>query len=139
MLRVGVGRRLVQAARGVKWSAMRAVSGSGVAGGGDGGDGGDGGHDVDVLLPPSEPLNCCGSGCVDCVWIEYFKELNEYQVEMAARAESAAAAKASDALDGSDRSTGAEADAVDAQQVASMSAFAQLEAQLAAKRGAGGG
>lgn len=28
--------------------------------------------------PPSDE-ECCGDGCVNCVWVEYFKKLMEYQ------------------------------------------------------------
>ena len=41
------------------------------------------------LQPPAEPLNCCGSGCSNCVWVDYFKELNEYNANVAAAAAAA--------------------------------------------------
>ena len=28
--------------------------------------------------PPSSPTNCCGVGCVDCVWITHWKQMNEF-------------------------------------------------------------
>ena len=28
--------------------------------------------------PPAEPDNCCGIGCVDCVWISYWERMNEF-------------------------------------------------------------
>ncbi|KAG9441773.1 hypothetical protein H6P81_017627 [Aristolochia fimbriata] len=33
-----------------------------------------------VELPPEKPLpgDCCGSGCVRCVWDVYYEELEEY-------------------------------------------------------------
>ncbi|GMI17658.1 hypothetical protein TrLO_g10534 [Triparma laevis f. longispina] len=41
--------------------------------------------DAVVLLDPSctpprpnEPTNCCGSECPDCVWICYWKDLEDY-------------------------------------------------------------
>ena len=30
--------------------------------------------------PPPLPDNCCGVGCVDCVWISYWERLNEFEV-----------------------------------------------------------
>ena len=27
---------------------------------------------------PSEPTNCCGSECPDCVWITYWKDVEEW-------------------------------------------------------------
>ncbi len=34
-----------------------------------------------VLYPPVEPRKseCCGTGCADCVWMTYWKELVEYE------------------------------------------------------------
>ncbi len=34
-----------------------------------------------VLYPPVEPREseCCGTGCADCVWTTYWKELVEYE------------------------------------------------------------
>ena len=31
--------------------------------------------------PPPEPDNCCGIGCVDCVWITYWERMNEFAEE----------------------------------------------------------
>ncbi len=40
------------------------------------------------LDPPIEPdpLECCGRGCVGCVWTVYFEELKEHQAALAAAA-----------------------------------------------------
>eukprot|EP00298_Acanthocystis_sp_HF-20_P023435 c3236_g1_i1.p1 GENE.c3236_g1_i1~~c3236_g1_i1.p1 ORF type:complete len:102 (+),score=24.20 c3236_g1_i1:30-335(+) len=31
--------------------------------------------------PPSEPApsECCGNGCDECVWVEYWKKMEEYE------------------------------------------------------------
>ena len=31
-----------------------------------------------VGKPPPEPDNCCGIGCVDCVWISYWERMNAF-------------------------------------------------------------
>ncbi|KAJ0232665.1 hypothetical protein HA466_0289010 [Hirschfeldia incana] len=42
----------------------------------------------DVSLPPPpekpEPGDCCGSGCVRCVWDMYYDELEEYNNKLSA-------------------------------------------------------
>lgn len=37
------------------------------------------------LLPPQEPSPeaCCGSGCEECVWTKYWRELRAYRAGMA--------------------------------------------------------
>uniref|UniRef100_A0A0E0M3R8 Oxidoreductase-like domain-containing protein n=1 Tax=Oryza punctata TaxID=4537 RepID=A0A0E0M3R8_ORYPU len=44
--------------------------------------------------PPEKPLpgDCCGSGCVRCVWDVYYDELDAYNKALAAHSSSAAAA-----------------------------------------------
>lgn len=41
-----------------------------------------------VPVPPEKPLpgDCCGSGCVRCVWDIYFDELDAYDKALAAHA-----------------------------------------------------
>lgn len=38
------------------------------------------------LMPPEKPLpgDCCGSGCVRCVWDIYYEELEAYNESLAA-------------------------------------------------------
>lgn len=38
-----------------------------------------------ALEPPEKPLpgDCCGSGCVRCVWDVYYEELEEYNKSLA--------------------------------------------------------
>jgi hypothetical protein len=60
------------------------------ASGGGGGGGGSGGSRTDSASkalpawsassgqPPPEPSNCCGVGCVDCVWISHWERMNEF-------------------------------------------------------------
>lgn len=33
--------------------------------------------------PPKTPTNCCGGGCSDCVFDEYFVKLKKYEEKMA--------------------------------------------------------
>ena len=41
--------------------------------------------------PPEKPLpgDCCGSGCVRCVWDIYYDELQDYKKALAAHASAA--------------------------------------------------
>lgn len=31
--------------------------------------------------PPEEPTNCCGNGCQNCVWIDFWKEMDDFRRE----------------------------------------------------------
>lgn len=34
---------------------------------------------ISSLFPkPPDPLSCCGSGCANCVWIQYVDDVNAY-------------------------------------------------------------
>ncbi|NP_001241736.1 uncharacterized protein LOC100856920 [Zea mays] len=52
-------------------------------------------------LPPEKPLpgDCCGSGCVRCVWDIYFDELDAYDKALAARAASSGSGGKDDSAD----------------------------------------
>ncbi|KAG0544584.1 hypothetical protein BDA96_02G288400 [Sorghum bicolor] len=49
-------------------------------------------------LPPEKPLpgDCCGSGCVRCVWDIYFDELDAYDKALAAHAAASSGSGAKD-------------------------------------------
>jgi hypothetical protein len=48
--------------------------------------------------PPEKPLpgDCCGSGCVRCVWDIYYDEVQDYQKALAAHESAAEAEPAGD-------------------------------------------
>ena len=52
-------------------------------------------------LPPEKPLpgDCCGSGCVRCVWDIYFDELDAYDKALAAHAASSGSGGKDDSAD----------------------------------------
>ncbi|KAK3032298.1 hypothetical protein RJ639_036255 [Escallonia herrerae] len=54
-------------------------------------------QEPEIPAPPEKPLpgDCCGSGCVRCVWDVYYEELEEYNLLCNSKSESVSNAKAS--------------------------------------------
>ncbi|MFM2348269.1 MAG: hypothetical protein RL654_3022 [Pseudomonadota bacterium] len=36
---------------------------------------------VELCVPPAEPDNCCGNGCIGCVWDGFYSELGYWRDE----------------------------------------------------------
>ncbi|CAN6205243.1 unnamed protein product [Urochloa humidicola] len=66
---------------------------------------------VPLPEPPEKPLpgDCCGSGCVRCVWDIYFDELDAYDKALAAHAASSGSGGKDDSPDPKPSSDGATA------------------------------
>lgn len=51
--------------------------------------------DTNIQLP-EEPTNCCMSGCANCVWIDYAKELTRIYADGGSKAQKVVLEKISD-------------------------------------------
>ncbi|ORY81419.1 oxidoreductase-like protein [Protomyces lactucae-debilis] len=87
-----------------------------------------------VIVPPrpEEPLNCCQSGCVHCVWDIYREEIEDYQEKRKQARE--ALAKERKAIPVELGGDGKEPDDILAQLDPTLQAFIKLEKELKEKR-----
>ena len=38
-----------------------------------------------LYVRPEPPVTCCGNGCANCVWLEYFDKVEAYEKQVGAK------------------------------------------------------